>query len=85
MNIITGIFLVVAGALMSIKADWITRNFGHSEWAETKMGAYGGTRTLIKLVGIGAVVLGMLMATGLIKNLIVGLAPAAMLPEGSVY
>ncbi len=43
---------IVAGFMVTYKADAIMRAFGRIPWAEEKLGVEGGTRLFWKLIGI---------------------------------
>jgi uncharacterized protein YqgC (DUF456 family) len=64
-RIIIGIIITILAALLTIKADWVVNNFGHSAWAESKFGTEGGTRLMYKLIGIVGVLIGLLTITNL--------------------
>jgi len=65
-----GILVIALGAFMVIKTRWFIENFGHSAWAEEKLGG-GGTNTMYKILGI-VFIFGSLMAmTGLLGNFLV--------------
>ena len=51
MKYILGILAIALGAAMVIKTQWFVENFGHSAWAEAKLGG-GGTRLMYKIMGI---------------------------------
>lgn len=61
--------VVAIGCSMVIKTDWFVENFGHSDWAEAKLGG-GGTRLMYKLIGLAAIVLAILGATGALGEII---------------
>ncbi len=63
-NVILGIVITVAGALMVIKTEWLINNFGRMAWFEEKLGSEGGTRLGYKLIGIVAIIIGIIVMTG---------------------
>ncbi len=69
-KIIFGLIAVGIGFLITWKAEWILQNFGANAWAERHLGSSGGTRLLYKLIGLGIIVIGILIITGLIKGLL---------------
>lgn len=71
-RIIGGIIMVFIGFLIIWKTNWIVKNFGRSNWAETKLGSSGGTRLMYKFIGILIMFFGMLMITGLSKGFLMG-------------
>jgi len=66
MSIILGLIMIVAGAMMAIKAEWLLENFGRIGWFEEHLGTDGGSRLGYKLIGILLFFLGVLSVTGLI-------------------
>jgi len=69
-RIILGFILVIIGALIVIKAEWFFQNFGRVPWAESHLGAEGGSRLFYKLIGLVIIIIGFLVITNLIGNLI---------------
>ncbi len=68
--IILGLILVVIGALITIFANKIYNAIGPIPWAEMHLGTEGGSRLMYKLIGILFCVIGFLIATGLIRNVV---------------
>lgn len=66
---IVGILIAAAGFILVWKADWFLRNFGSIPSAEKYLGMEGGSRLFYKLIGILALVLGIMHATGLLAPL----------------
>jgi hypothetical protein len=64
-KIFGGLIIAGLGFLMIWKTSWIVQNFGTNAWAEAKLGSSGGTRIMYKLLGLIAMILGMMMITGL--------------------
>ncbi len=64
MNILIGIIIVIFSGLLTFKANLIISTFGHIQWAERVLGTFGGSRMLIKLIGIFGVFVGFLVLTG---------------------
>ena len=62
--------MVVVGALLVMKSNWIVQNFGYSEFAESKIKMYGGTRLMWKLIGIITIFMGFLVITDLYGDVI---------------
>jgi len=81
MYIILGIICIALGTLVTIKSEWLVQNFGHSSWAESKMGMWGGTRLMIKMIGMAMIIFGLLLATGLLANVIRGIIPKSFLGD----
>jgi len=63
-HVILGIVITVAGALMVMKTEWLINNFGRMAWFEEKLGSEGGTRLGYKLIGIVAIIIGIIVMTG---------------------
>lgn len=63
-KILFGIFLLVLGALLTAKTEWIVNNFGRMDWFEAKLGSSGGSRLGYKLMGIVLIIIGLILATG---------------------
>ena len=70
MKYIIGILVIVVGAFMVIKTQWLVENFGHSAWAEEKLGG-GGTRLMYKVLGIAIILLSLMGMTGMLGEVIV--------------
>lgn len=66
MNILVGIIIIVIGALMVLKAEWLLQNFGRMDFFEKYLGSDGGSRLGYKLVGIIAIFVGTLVMTNMI-------------------
>ncbi|KKW42582.1 MAG: hypothetical protein UY92_C0005G0004 [Candidatus Magasanikbacteria bacterium GW2011_GWA2_56_11] len=72
MKYIIGLLAVVLGAFMVIKTQWFLENFGHSAWAEEKLGG-GGTRLMYKGIGLIIIVLAVLGVTGALGEIILSI------------
>ena len=72
-RIISGFVLVALGALITLKANALYNAFGPIPWAEQHLGTEGGSRLMYKLVGIGLSILGFLIMTGLLGNILISL------------
>ncbi|KKW01220.1 MAG: hypothetical protein UY34_C0016G0001 [Parcubacteria group bacterium GW2011_GWA2_48_9] len=68
-KIILGLFLVAAGATITIKSEWLYQNFGGFADAERYLGA-GGARLAYKLIGIVMSIVGFLIMTNLIEGVL---------------
>jgi len=64
-HVILGIIFVVAGAVFTIKYEWIFREFGRTEFAERYLGYEGGSRLFYRLIGIIIVIVGFLIIGGI--------------------
>ncbi len=71
-NIIIGILMIVAGALIVIKSEVLYNAFGMITFFEEKMGA-GSSRFGYKLIGLIVLLLGTLALTGLWTKIFVGI------------
>ncbi len=63
-HIILGIIIIAAGGGMIVKTEWLVNNFGRIAWFEEKLGAEGGTRLGYKLIGLIAIIIGIIVMTG---------------------
>ena len=63
-----GFLFIALGILIVLKTEWILSFFGRNAWAESKLGAEGGTRLFYKLIGIGLIVFAFLLMTGIFTN-----------------
>lgn len=64
MKYILALLAVALGALLVIKTEWFIENFGTSDWAESKFGLSGGTRTMYKVIGVIIIFLALMGLTG---------------------
>ena len=65
MNIILSIILIVLGFFVIWKEPFFQDFIGQIDWAERKLGG-GGTRTFLKLIGIGMIFFGLAGIIGLL-------------------
>jgi uncharacterized membrane protein YkgB len=65
MKFFFGIILIVVGFTMIWKTENWFSFFGRNAWAEKWFGTEGGSRLFYKLIGLLAIVIGMLLVTGL--------------------
>lgn len=59
--------MIGGGYLMVWKADWLLRNVGAIPSAEKFIRTEGGSRLMYKLIGILAIIFGMMYFTGLLQ------------------
>lgn len=52
LNFFLGLVMTAIGFLITWKSEWILQNFGTNDWAESKFGSSGGSRTMYKLLGM---------------------------------
>ena len=64
MSILLGALIIAAGTFLVIKTEWLLSNFGRIAWFEEKLGTEGGSRLGYKLMGVGLLLLGIIIATG---------------------
>ena len=69
-RVLIGFGIIVFGALLIIKTEWLLSAFGRITWAEEKLGAEGGTRVFYKLLGMGCIVLAFMIMSGKIFTLL---------------
>lgn len=72
-NFFLGILIAGTGACLVIYTEAIMSFTGRMDWADQWLGMYGGSRLGIKLVGIAAVIIGFLLATGLLGPIVLRL------------
>ena len=65
MNILLSIVFIVLGFFMVWKEPFFHQFIGRIDWAERKIGG-GGTRTLLKLIGIVMIFFGLAGIMGII-------------------
>ena len=70
MGYVFGILVMLLGVFMVIKTQWFISNFGHSGWAESKLGG-GGTRIMYKVLGILFVFGTLMVWTGMMGELFI--------------
>ncbi|PJE76202.1 hypothetical protein COV04_00740 [Candidatus Uhrbacteria bacterium CG10_big_fil_rev_8_21_14_0_10_48_11] len=68
-----GLVIVVLGTLLVLYTESILSFAGSMGWAESWLRFYGGSRLGYKLVGIIAIIIGLLMMTGLVGNVVLWL------------
>jgi len=69
-QVIIGLLIIGMGFLIVWKSDWLYQNLGPNAWAERHLGTSGGTRLLYKLLGLGGILVGTLVMTGLIEGIL---------------
>lgn len=65
MNILIGLAIMFSGFLLLWKSEWLINNVGRMDFFESYLRTIGGTRMGYKLIGITAMLIGMMMATNL--------------------
>ncbi len=69
-NFIVGLLTIGGGGLMLFKAESFLNNFGRLPFFEKHLSSDGGSRLGYKLIGIALIVIGFMIATGLISEFI---------------
>lgn len=69
-NFFGGLLMTLLGILFVVKTEWILDFVGYSVWAESKIGMFGGTRLLIKVIGLIAIVVGFFFMAGLEEEIL---------------
>jgi len=72
-RIIVGIVGIVIGSIMVIRSEWLLSFFGRINWAEIHLGSEGGTRLFYKLIGILAIIISLMIMTGMIEGLLMAI------------
>ncbi|MFA5413738.1 MAG: hypothetical protein WC348_04355 [Patescibacteria group bacterium] len=72
-RIIVGIVGIVIGSIMVIRSEWLLSFFGRINWAEIHLGSEGGTRVFYKLLGILAIIISLMIMTGMIEGLLMAI------------
>ena len=72
-RIIIGIIGLAVGATMVIKSEWFLSAFGRVNWADIHLGAEGGTRIFYKLLGLVAIIVSLLIMTGMIEGVLMAI------------
>ena len=67
MYILYGLVVTALGFLIVYKSEWFLNNFGRISFFENHLGG-GGTRLGYKLIGIGVMIIGMMIMTGMISG-----------------
>ena len=62
MKYLIGLSLIAGGIAIVMYTEWIINNIGTNDWAEAKFGTFGGSRMLYKLIGLGAIFIGFIIA-----------------------
>lgn len=70
MKYVYSILVIIIGAFMVIKTEWMLKFFGRSYWAETKLGTEGGSRLLYKLIGIIFIFVAFMIMTGWAEDIL---------------
>ncbi|MDD5110438.1 MAG: hypothetical protein PHI63_04455 [Patescibacteria group bacterium] len=72
-RILLGLAMVAIGGVITVYANKFYEALGPMAWAEEHLGTEGGTRLMYKLIGIGLCVIGFMVMTNMLTDLLVGL------------
>ena len=64
-RIAVGLLISVISFLLLRYNEWVIRQTGSWYWAEKYLGSEGGTRLMLKLICVFALIIGLLVITGL--------------------
>jgi len=70
MRYVFSILGILIGMFFVIKSEWMLKAFGYSEWAETKFGIWGGSRTAYKLGGLLIIIISLMWLTGWLQEIL---------------
>jgi hypothetical protein len=70
MRIIVGLLMLVVGVLIVMYTEWLIQNLGTNDWAEAKLGSFGGSRLMYKLLGLVFIFVGFLTAFDMYQGLL---------------
>ena len=73
MKYFLSILFILIGLLMTIKSERMLKMFGYSEWAETKLASWGGSRTFYKLLGLIFVFGAVMYLTGWLQDILISI------------
>ncbi|MBU0648858.1 hypothetical protein KJ969_02030 [Patescibacteria group bacterium] len=69
-RIIIGLIIVAAGVAMVMRTQWFMSIVGQIAWAEAHLGG-GGSRALLKIIGLALIFIGFLVVTNMWESVIV--------------
>ncbi len=72
MNWLIALLVIAVGSFMVVKTQWIYDFTGPIDWAEQHLGAEGGTRLFIKLLGTLLILGAFLGVTGILGGWLTG-------------
>ena len=70
MHIIIGVIIIIVGALIVVKSEWVYNSFGSIAFFDRYLGAEGGGRLGYKLIGMLFIIIGILVSTNMIGGFI---------------
>jgi hypothetical protein len=68
MRIVLGLIILLAGAGMVMKTEFLVNNFGRIPFFDKYLGSEGGTRLGYKFIGLLVAFIGILMVTNLYND-----------------
>jgi hypothetical protein len=74
MRILLSLFLLAAGTAMTIKSEWLYQNFGTIAFFEKYLHSSGGGRLGYKVMGMLAVLVGILVLTNIHEAILLAIA-----------
>jgi len=83
-RVIGGIIVIVIGTMVVIKTERILEVAGRNTWAETKLGSWGGTRFMWKMIGLIVVFVGLLITTNMFGGFVEGTIVKWLVPQAEV-
>lgn len=81
MKYVVATLILAAGIYFVMRTESMLNMFGRVDWAEQNMQLMGGTRMFYKLLGLIAIIVGLLILTGLGE----GLASSVLLPLFGIH
>jgi len=72
-RVLWGFIISAIGILITMKAEWLYQTMGPVPFAESRLGAEGGSRLWYKLIGIVVTIIGFLMITNLLGNIVLAI------------
>lgn len=73
MKYFIALIVVLIGVFMVLKTDWIYAFTGPIDWAEAHLGTEGGTRVLIKILGVLLILFAFFGITGFLGDIVGGI------------
>ena len=70
MKYLIGLIVLIFGSLLLIKTEWFYGWTGPIDWAEQHLGTEGGTRMLIKIIGLILIMGTFLVLSGILPRLL---------------
>ena len=74
MRIIFSILVIAAGVLVTLKSEWLFQNFGSIAFFDKYLRSSGGGRLGYKIMGMLAVLVGILVMTNIHQSVLLAIA-----------